>query len=99
MYSIIYTYKCETKNHAFACPASFPASTHFALARPQRLLGPGAQTLHPPGLPGLCARGQTSGLFAFLHQKRTPAMYVRADTLGFPAPAGAQKWAAHGRIA
>ena len=58
------------------------------VAGPQRVAGPGLQTLPSPRLPGLCPRGQASQLPAGLHPKGQAAVPVRAPSHGAGTPTG-----------
>src|SRR5881409_1352759 len=69
------------------------------MARPQRLPGPGAQTLHPARLSRLRLRRPSSSLHALLHPTATPALHVCASAPGGADQASTEKRTANRRVA
>ena len=90
--------QCEAQN-SYSFPRNLRPQSHCSVARPQRFLGPGAQTLHPASVSRLRSRLQSSRLFTVLHKTGAPTMYVRAKKLGSPDQASSKKRPANRRVA
>src|SRR5882762_646409 len=93
MYVYRYTYSCHEKT----CLDSFlgtnlPPPNSQALAGPQRLFGPGLQTLHSQKLSRLRPRRQAPSLDPLLPGQRPAPLHVCATTLSEdPSPSAAQR--------
>src|SRR6266496_149338 len=87
-YITCYILRCEAKKANSPCATASVEKTSGLLARSQRLLSPGVETLHPSQLPRLRQRQEASQPPVSLHPKRPTSLPLRACGDGANAEAG-----------